>query len=334
MMTLHDPHSLGLAYLVSGSGEFSDGGTKASLVLFGLSASISLDCFFSLIGLFLHDKRHTDADDPGAGPAPRLSARMLAKRLQLLVMCLLFICGLVFTVADSWASNRTAVRKALNPTESAEGWILRESTSSVVRTGVAAFWISTWLGTGFMIYRTYLVLTGVAQRLPAMIFLALVQLASVVTGAISLSQTSPSSRKSSYKLTIVALSLAAATYTFTTACISFRLHLYRRRNRTHYSSDLKGTSVVWLALIVAYDALIIGVEGSVLVGKATIPGRRSNPGTLPSVDWVPHLQNDSGQPEKKRERKHHSWVPDGKQQYSPRYVPHGSRFFQDLRRLF
>lgn len=77
---------------------------------------------------------------------------MLAKSMQLLVMCLLFLAGLIFIAADAWASNRTAVYRIVNATESMEvGRILNDMQDSIIRAGVAAFWVSSWLATGFMV---------------------------------------------------------------------------------------------------------------------------------------------------------------------------------------
>lgn len=66
-------------------------------------------------------------------------------------MCLLFVTGLVFITTDSWESNRAAAERVSTAAENAEGRRLGGKESSAVRAGVAAFWVSSWLSTGFLV---------------------------------------------------------------------------------------------------------------------------------------------------------------------------------------
>lgn len=114
----------------------------------GISASIFLECFSDLVYILWPQKRRLEEHD---FERPQRHSCAIEKKSQLLVICFLFASGLAFVSVDCWASNRAAMRRLLSPQGDVDAWMLVEKESRAIRAGVAAFMLSGWFGTGFMV---------------------------------------------------------------------------------------------------------------------------------------------------------------------------------------
>ncbi|TEB20721.1 hypothetical protein FA13DRAFT_1819997, partial [Coprinellus micaceus] len=261
-MTTHDFRSLGILYLVSTSDELSNAGSKASLVFFGISASVFLDCSYGLASLLWHHRRRFDDEDLERRPLRRYYINNLQKRLQLLTVCFLFALGSMVMAVDIWTSSRAAVGRAMGAGD-LDGDRTREGMqSSMARMGEVAFWLSSWVGTGFMIHRTYLVYVGSPWRWRVLVLPVLVYIASIVTGILSLFD--ESKRESQRTFTLTCLTLTAAVSSILAASVCLRLYLYRRQALAQMTENLKRRGPVRAAWDRAYDTTAILVESSAL----------------------------------------------------------------------
>lgn len=117
----------------------------------GIAASVFAQClhaYLSLLQLFPAPSLNIDSDEPENIPFQYENTR--PKRLQLLTVCAIFVCGSMFLFTTSWLHNIGMIENALFSVGREELFDGR-SPQPVVALGNVSFLLTGWLTGGFMV---------------------------------------------------------------------------------------------------------------------------------------------------------------------------------------
>lgn len=241
--------------LLSTADQLGTAGVNAGLVFYGIAASVFAQClhaYLSLLQLFPAPSLNIDSDEPENIPFQYENTR--PKRLQLLTVCAIFVCGSMFLFTTSWLHNIGMIENALFSVGREELFDGR-SPQPVVALGNVSFLLTGWLTGGFMVYRCYVVYSSVRWRWLIMLGPGIMYLGSCVSGAWLLSTVLPaaveplstSKTPRVHKLTLTTLYLTTFLNLTTASLISARIVMFRRTRPHRNLNRPTSPKMLWVS---------------------------------------------------------------------------------------
>ncbi|KAF5336492.1 hypothetical protein D9611_006746 [Ephemerocybe angulata] len=231
---------LGIPGLLWSGDDVASAGANAALVFYGISASITFHCFQALLYLsFSHfrtrigsnSRRSRLSDDEGEENIEVYQPQYentLAKRVQLAIGCLGFLCGSMFVASDAWVHSDKG--------RLVRGGHVNDGMHPMVKLGNISFVLAASLSGGFMLYRAYVLYALARWRWVLLALPVLLYLGSVVMEVLLLIQTStPLSLSSPFatfgQLALTSFALSAVLNISLTLLTASRIIFYRLTTR-------------------------------------------------------------------------------------------------------